>query len=239
MIPRGICALALLALLSLSGPCDAAMLQLYLTDSNTNPPFPNGSDYLQLTILDGSNAAGIQIPTTGGTYTATSSDVVFEIAPASGLSSFEGSNFGVTEFAFNTTIKPLSTYASGNFVLPSGWSVLMGKQADGFGMFNLLPKGGNGANTAASPLVFAITGISGDSISTYEALSTKNAGEGNVDFAAHVINIADPASPGTTSSWFGGTPVPLPAAPWLLLSGLGALGLMARRGLAASCPGGA
>jgi hypothetical protein len=227
VVTRSTKSLAALALASLSGPAGAAMLQIYLTDANTNPPFPNGNDYLQLTIWDGTDAAGKQISTGSGTYTATSSDVVFEIAAASGLTPYEGTKFGLDEFAFNTSIKPLSTYASGNFMLPSGWSVNMGKNADGYGMFNLLPSG-SGANTAASPLWFAITGITGDSISTYEVQSTKNAGQGNQDFAAHVINISDPASPGTTSSWFGGTPVPLPAAAWLLLSGLGSLGAFAR-----------
>jgi hypothetical protein len=228
MLPRGRRFLGLAVAALLSEQSGAAMLQIYLTDSNTNPPFPNGNNYLQLTIWDGTDAAGKQISTGTGTYTATSSDVVFEIAPAAGLTSFEGSNFGLDEFAFNTSIKPLSTYTSGNFMLPSGWSIKMGKNADGYGMFNLLPTGGNGANTAANPLWFAITGISSDSISTYEVQSTKNAGQGNQDFAAHVINISDPASPGTSSSWFGGTPVPLPAAGWLLLSALGAIGLMFR-----------
>jgi len=178
MRPTGWRSLAFAAAVLLSEPSGAAMLQIYLTDANTNPPFPNGNDYLQLTIWDGTDAAGQQISTGSGTYTATASDVVFEIAPAAGLTSFEGSKFGLDEFAFNTKIKPLSTYASGNFVLPSGWSVKMGKNADGYGMFNLLPTG-SGANTAANPLWFAITGISGDSISTYEVPSTNNAGQGN------------------------------------------------------------
>ena len=227
MIPRGLKLLAFGAAALLSEQSGASMVSFYLTDSNTNPPFPDGSDYLQVTIWDGSSAAGLQFQTASGTYTATSSDVVFEVAPATGLSSYEGSKFGVDTFAFNTLL-PLSDYGSANFELPSDWSVKMGQQADGYGMFNLLPGGNNGANSAANPLWFAITGIGGDSISTYEVLSTKNAGEGNVDFAAHIINIDDPQSPGTSSAWFGGSPVPLPAAAWLLLSGLGALGFVAR-----------
>lgn len=221
MVTRSAKWLASLALASLSGQAGASMTSFYLNNSNTNPPFGPNTDYLELTILDGSNAAGIQI----GSYTASSNDVVFELTPLTPLTNYAGSNFGILEFAFNTSIKPLSTYTASNFVLPSSWSVAMGKNADGYGMFNLLPTAGQGANNVADPLIFAITGITGDSASTYQVLSSKNAGEGNVDFAAHVINLNTPAG----SAWFGGeAPVPLPAAAWLLLSGLAGLSAFAR-----------
>jgi hypothetical protein len=218
---------AILAVVALSGQARASMTQFLLQNANTNPPFANGQSYFGLTILDGTDAAGVRL----GSYTTTAADVVFEVTPLAALTQFSGppgNKFGIDEFAFNTT-NSLSMYSSANFVLPSNWSVAMGKNGDGYGMFDLLPGGNNGANTVANPLIFAITNISGDGAGTYEKLSTKNAGQGNVDFATHLINISDPAAPGTTSAWFGGqTPVPLPAAGWLLLSGLGALAAHAR-----------
>jgi hypothetical protein len=149
------------------------------------------------------------------------------------LSQYAQNKFGLDTFAFNTKMG-LNNYAAANFVgLPSNWSVGIGAQnADGFGKFELSP-GTNGANYVVATLFFAIHNVAGDSTGTYQDPASGNAGQGNYDFASHVINFGVPADQtNTTSAWFGGnTPVvvPLPAAGWLLLSGLGAGAFIRRR----------
>lgn len=206
------------------------MLSFYLDQSNYTPPvggtnyLPDGTNYLKLTIWDGSDAAGKAF----NGYTANSGDVVFELQTLSSLSQYQNGKFGLDEFAFDTTMT-LSQFAASSFKgLPSNWAVGIGSQnADGFGNFELAPNiSKGGANSVADPLFFAISGISGDSAATYQEMSGGNAGQGNYYFAAHVINFALPGDAGTSSAWFGGNvpaPVPLPAAVWLLLSGLGGL----------------
>jgi hypothetical protein len=215
--------------LAFAGAASASTTTVYLDQSNATPPFPDGSNYLQLTIMDGSNAAGISI----GSYTTTSSDVVFTMATLPVLDQYANSNgkYGLDEFAFNTTLN-LSNYSSGNFVLPSNWSVGIGSaNADGFGAFELIPQT-SGSNHLADPLTFAIKGVSSDALATYFALSTGNAGQGNFDFAAHVIGLSIPGYSSVTSVWFGGpnaAPVPLPAAGWLMLVGFGVVSSSVRK----------
>src|SRR6516162_6522619 len=129
---RAIAAFA--TLLSVYLPSHAAMQQFLLDNSNIGP-LPDGTPYLQLTIWDGSNAAGMQI----GSYTTTSTDVVFRVTPLASLSQFAVGKFGLDEFAFNT-IMNLNQFSTGNFKLPSNWTVGIGSQnADGFGKFELIP----------------------------------------------------------------------------------------------------
>jgi len=77
--------------------------------------------------------------------------------------------------------------------------------------------------------MFSITGINGDTVMDYVNLSTGNAGEGNVYFAAHVAGF----STQVTSGYFGGSaPVPEADTYAMLLAGLGLVGFAARRKLA-------
>ena len=223
------CAAALaIAVVSLSGHANAAMVSFFLDQSNVLV-LPDGTDYLKLTIWDGSDAIGKVV----NGYTAVSGDVVFEVQTLPALSQYAQNKFGIDSFAFNTWMS-LSMYTAPNFKgLPANWSIGIGGQnADGFGQFELSP-GTQGASNVVDPLFFAISGITGDSAGTYQRAPTGNAGQGNYNFASHVINFGIPGDgTNTTSAWFGGnTPaiVPLPAAGWLLLSGLGAGAVFRKR----------
>jgi len=210
--------MAFMAGLTLCAHVGAATISFDLTQSNL-AGFPNGTPYLELTIFDGADAAGKNV----GSYTALSSDVVFELTPLTALTQQAHNKFGVVEFAFNTT-ELTSLYSTANFKLPAGWSASTGPANEsGFGKFDLVTLT-HGANGAQNPLWFALTGLAGDSAATYTDLSSGHAGLGNVDFVAHVVNFCDGED---GSGWFGGgTPVgtvPIPISGWLLLTGLMAL----------------
>lgn len=181
----------------------AASVSYFLDQSNENLLLPDGTNYLKVTISDSISSPG---------------DIEFLVETLSPLSSIEDTNFGIQSFGFNST----QTLTGTNIVgLPSGWGTSLNTNQDGFGNFDFV-ESGTGSNRA-DPLGFRITGILGDTVSDYAVLSSGNAGEGNVFFAAHVTGFmdVDPGAGTITSAYFGGsTPVPVPAAVWLFGSGL-------------------
>jgi hypothetical protein len=207
-IPRVVAAVSLLAAFG-SAPASAVSVSYYLDQSNIgSAPYLDGQNFLQVTISDGA----------GGNIDF----VVQTLAPLSG--NMGPSNYGIDSFGFNTTQNVLSS----NISAPTGWSLLTTQNQDGFGNFTDVVNTNQGANRA-DPLMFSITGILNDTPMDYVMLSTGNAGEGNVYFAAHVAGF----STQVTSGYFGGSaPVPEADTYAMLLAGLGLVGFAARRRLA-------
>lgn len=113
----------------------------------------------------------------------------------------------------------------------ASWTPNLSAGMDGFGTFDVaveMPTG-TGAQ-GVDPLMFLITGVSGDSIATYVSEGSTG-GQPNAGslFAAKVASTAPGAFIG------GGAPVPIPPAVALFASGVFALGLVRRcnKGVAA------
>lgn len=187
----------------------AASISFYLDQSNTEASWPDGTNYLQVTIFDSITNPG---------------DIEFLITPLPTLTASAGANFGIQSFGFNSAHALTAT----NIVAPAGWSIGSGNQ-DGFGAY-AVTESGNGSNRQ-NPLAFRITGISGDVVTDY-ALAGAGGAQGAYYFAAHVAGMTDVN--GATSAYFGGNAVvPVPAAAWLFGSALGFAGFLRRTASAA------
>ncbi len=188
-----------------AGVANAASVSYFLNQSNTEGSWPDGVNYLQVTISDSISNPG---------------DIEFLVTPLASLTISAGSNFGIQAFGFNST----QTLTAANIIDPAGWSTGSGN-LDGFGAYQLR-ESGTGSNRQ-NPLAFRITGISGDVVGDY-AVAGAGGAQGTYYFAAHVAGMT-PVS-GETSAYFGGNVVvPIPAAAWLFGSAFGLMGLLRRK----------
>lgn len=197
-------AVAFLAL-SAASAANAASISYYMNQSNTEGSWPDGINYLQVTISDSLSNPG---------------DIEILVTPLPSLTVSAGANFGIQAFGFNST----QTLTAANIIDPAGWSTGSGN-LDGFGAYQVR-EDGTGSNRQ-NPLALRITGISGDVLADY-AVAGAGGAQGTYYFAAHVAGMTPVA--GQTSAYFGGnTVVPVPAAAWLFGSAIAGLGWLRRR----------
>ncbi len=186
--------------ISMAGMTQAASVSYFLDQVN-DPALASGVDYLMVTIDDEGAPGAIN----------------FTVETLGVLGA--GGNFGMQTFAFNGDALDAS-----NLLLPGGWGVTNGQNVSSFGNFTNYLRGKG--NSRQDPLNFAIVGVEGDTINDYIG-----EGAGGMLFATHLAGFTE--TNGITSAHFGGntdglvppSAVPLPAAVWLLGSGLAGLGL--------------
>lgn len=207
LVRKAVLSALLCAGLGFASGANAASVSYWLDQSNA---LADGVNYLRVTIDDEGMAGFVNF--------------TVEIQPA--LGSLAGTNFGIQEFGYNImtppgVLPPDSSTSPGSWILPTGWSANAAPPTnaeDGFGQFDaaVTSSGSNRLTTLGFSL------LSNNSLADFLELSSGNAGQGNVYFAAHVAGFD--TGTGTTSAYFGGlTAVPLPAA--FLLFGSGLLGL--------------
>ncbi|MDH3281795.1 MAG: hypothetical protein OEQ18_11810 [Gammaproteobacteria bacterium] len=193
-------------------PVNAAMVTINLDRSNVGTFLPDGLIYATVTLADGADAmAGHDV-----TFTV---DVVTDTDPTTPTLT-PGSNFGIQKFTFNDINNLVTSFVGLSSI---GWGTESNRNGDGFGLFDYRLKATG--SSRVDPLVFGVL-AAGATISDFISLST---GGRSSPFAAHIAGFTDVDS-GTgvvNSAWFG--VVPIPAAVWLFVSGLGLLGFLGRR----------
>lgn len=195
-------ALGACALLA-QGIASAASISYYLDQSNTEGTWPDGVNYVQVTIFDSLLNPG---------------DIEFLVTPLAPLTGMADSNFGIQVFGFNSNF----ALTSANIIDPVGWTAGSGN-LDGFGSYEVR-EFGTGSNRQ-NPLAFRITGIAGDVPLDY-AVAGAGGAQGTYFFATHIAGMT--GDPG--SAYFGGnTVVPVPGAVWLFGPALGMLGWLRRK----------
>jgi hypothetical protein len=205
-------------LLGLAGTASAATVS-YTLDHTDSANVPNGASYLTVTLSDAA-------------FGADANAIRFDVALADGLSGLGTDAMGINSFAFNTTGNA-TTVANAVAGQPAGWFTSTNRNMGAFGDFDV--KLGGGPTQQA--LTFYVTGIDGDALTDYTALSVNGTG---VFFVAHVggLKDVDPGDGVDTSVQFGGgglegggggNEVPLPATVWLFGSGMGLVALFRRK----------
>jgi len=184
----------------------------FMDQSNTNVLFPDGINYGQVDI-SADDSTGVVSFTVDA----------FIVGSYGDPCSF--SNFGIQAFGFNhTNITNPDDFA---FNLPTGWQANDAGNRDGFGSF--LERVDGDGDSRQDPLIFDITLKTGDwgeaIASNFTVLSSGNAGEGNVFFAAHVAGFFSDVYTGDPreeiqSHWIGGSTI-IPAPSAIFLGGIG------------------
>lgn len=210
-----VCGCLVLASILLPTLASAASVSYYLNQSNQ---LPDGTNYLEVTVTDSGNPAG---------------PLDFTVQTLAPLSTVSGSNFGIQSFGVG--VKPgVSTAGVKVTSLPAGWNVRPYLKMSQFGTFDV-GLFGHGYSRM-DPLTFQVTGLSLTDLEPFFAAHVAGfdwvSGVGGAQ-GSGVDGWGSPGG-GISSAFFAGAadpaPVPLPAALWLMLGGLGALGAFARRG---------
>ena len=167
------------------------------------------------TFLDGTIYGQVDISADNITGIVTFTVDAFLVADYGDPEDFD--NFGIQSFGFNydgsVTWIPTDT----DFILPADWDYDVIGNEDGFGSFDITVDGDG--DSREDPLIFSIIlPTASDAVAdNFAVLSSANAGEGNVFFAAHVAGFAGDEY---DSHFIGGSTV-IPAPGAVLLGGIG------------------